>query len=485
MLPITALVLISSLSALHLVSAGSSNVLSICSQIAGNISSASNVYYPLDPNYGSDIYHYATSSMQTSACSVEPGNPQDVGVILHILGASGTPFAVKGGGHIMNPGYSSTTGVQIAMTRFNNVDYDASTETVAIGAGMVWDDVYAALEVFGANVVGGRVSGIGVAGFTLGGGGITVFHYGLTIDNVQAYQLVLPNGTVVNVTENSNPDLFFGLKGGYNNFGIVTSFTLKTFSQGQVWGGQITIASQYVDQVNTATANFAMNVTDPKAALITTIDFTDGQIVASVMMFYDAPTPPSGIFDDFLAISYIQKNVSTRSYLSLVQVEATEMSANKRGFYNTVPLMDITPSVMQAVLNQAEYWGAEMLLTGEAIISYDVEPFLPTILAHGASSAYPPDRSQRYLPLNIYFSWTGSSNDEAFYNAILETAANLTNSAMIEGQAEIATAPRYPNYAIYGTDMVDIYGDSIDALVTLKETYDPQNVMGLAGGWKV
>lgn len=70
----------------------------------------------------------------------------------------------------MNPGFSSTPGVQIAMYRFANVTYDNTTQTATIGAGMIWDDVYAALEPYGMNVAGGRVSGIGVAGFTLGGG---------------------------------------------------------------------------------------------------------------------------------------------------------------------------------------------------------------------------------------------------------------------------------------------------------------------------
>ena len=77
---------------------------------------------------------------------------------------------VKGGGHATNPGFSSTVGVQIAMSRFSEVVYDSTTQTVMIGAGLTWDEVYAALEPHGVNVVGGRVPGVGVAGFTLGGG---------------------------------------------------------------------------------------------------------------------------------------------------------------------------------------------------------------------------------------------------------------------------------------------------------------------------
>ena len=77
---------------------------------------------------------------------------------------------VKGGGHSSNPRFSSTVGVQIAMSRFCDVDYDSEAQMATIGAGLIWDDVYDALDPHGVNVVGGRVSGVGVAGLALGGG---------------------------------------------------------------------------------------------------------------------------------------------------------------------------------------------------------------------------------------------------------------------------------------------------------------------------
>jgi FAD/FMN-containing dehydrogenase len=89
---------------------------------------------------------------------------------LRVLGVTRTPFAVKGGGHATNQGWSSTTGVHISTARFNQINYDKKTKTVSIGAGLIWDDVYDALTPHNVTVVGGRSSGVGVAGFTLGGG---------------------------------------------------------------------------------------------------------------------------------------------------------------------------------------------------------------------------------------------------------------------------------------------------------------------------
>jgi FAD/FMN-containing dehydrogenase len=77
---------------------------------------------------------------------------------------------VKGGGHAENPGFSSTRGVQIAMTRFNETKVDSTRGTVYVGAGLTWDQVYDALDQTGVTVIGGRIPGVGVAGLTLGGG---------------------------------------------------------------------------------------------------------------------------------------------------------------------------------------------------------------------------------------------------------------------------------------------------------------------------
>lgn len=77
---------------------------------------------------------------------------------------------MKGGGHASNPGFSSTRGVQISLARFNNITVDSTAGTVELGPGLTWDQVYAALDPTGVNVIGARLPGVGVAGVTLGGG---------------------------------------------------------------------------------------------------------------------------------------------------------------------------------------------------------------------------------------------------------------------------------------------------------------------------
>ncbi|KAA1474543.1 FAD-binding domain-containing protein [Dentipellis sp. KUC8613] len=458
-------------------------ILSVCKNISSAISSKSDVYYPLSFHYSADIAHWASSSSANAACSVEPGTVEDVGTILQILGSTKTPFAVKGGGHSSNPGFSSTAGVQIAMTRFSQINYDASSQTVALGPGLIWDDVYAALEPHNVNVVGGRVTGVGVAGFTLGGGySWKTSQYGLTIDTVQAFELVLPNGTVTTVTA-ADEDLFFGLKGGFNNFGIVTQFTLKTFPQTQVWGGLITITGDQLDKVTAAVAKFSAEVTDPKAAVLPTYNFVLGQTGVSLIMFYDAPTPPSGIFDDFLAIPSFTKDISTRSFSSLVLSSPANATAGSRGLFHSVSVLNYTTSLLNVIVNESMYWGQHLALDSASFISYDVEPFLPSLFSHGAASAYPPDRSRGLLPLNLYFAWGSSLADGDMHQAIIQSADRIRAAAVAEGQ-DVADAVVYGNYALYDASLQSIYGNNVDRLKSIKATYDPTNVMGLAGGFR-
>ncbi|KAI0825970.1 FAD-binding domain-containing protein [Irpex lacteus] len=462
----------------------SSSPSSVCAKIAKTVSSASEVFYPGSINYAEDNEHWMSSSTQQSACSVEPGTPEDVGKILHIVGANKTPFAVKGGGHATNQGFSSTTGVQISLARFNKVTYHANSNSVEVGAGLLWDDVYAALEPYGVNVVGGRASGIGVAGFSLGGGYSWLSNqYGLTVDNILAFELVLPNGTVLTV-DSWHPDLLFALKGGYNNFGIVTKFTLKTYPQGQVWGGILVYGGDQLAAVNNSTAKFAAQVKDPKAQIITTYNYIAGFPDVTQLLFYDGPTPPSDIFEDFLAIPSVLSDIKTRSFLSLVQASPSSAPYGDRAVFHTVSLLELTPQILDSIVNETIFWGPQLTTPLSGIVSYDVEPFLSDLFHHGGGSAYPPDRSRTLLPLNIYFTWRDAAQDGKIRDIAVQSAQQLSNEAVSQGQ-NIAHAPLYGNYAIDTTPTSRIFGNNLFALKALKRFYDPLNVMGLAGGFKL
>jgi hypothetical protein len=131
------------------------------------------------------------------------------------------------------------------------------------------------------------------------------------------------------VNNNSYPDIFFGLKGGLNNFGIVTNFNMRAVPQTQVYGGLLIYSPLQFDGLIQAMVNFQANNKDPKAQIIGSFIIAPGEFIFILIVFYDAPTAPNGTFDEFLAI-YPYGTLQTQSYLSLVQASPVSDTNNLR-----------------------------------------------------------------------------------------------------------------------------------------------------------
>ncbi|KAG1747886.1 FAD-binding domain-containing protein [Suillus paluster] len=468
---------------------GTGNVLRdtpACAQIAASISSESAVYYNGSTLYTKDNYHWASSSSQVSACTFEPGTTEDLSKALQILGATRTQFAVKSGGHATNPGFSSTTGVQIAMYLFSDITYDSASQTAKVGTGAIWDDVYLTLEALGVMVLGGKVTGVGVGGVVLGGGfSYLTNQHGLAIDNVVSYELILPNGTVTTVTSSSNPDLYFGLRGGFNNFGIVTYFTLKTYPQSQIWGGSLVYTEDQVGAINAAVANFTVNVLDPKASIYSTYNYVNGSSILSSALFYDAPTPPDGMFDDFSAIPNIEETLSTRTFASMVDVEPVNDTIGLRAVFNSIAVEEWTVPLLDAVANETLFYGSKLTNTSSlAQVTYNVRPYLESIFSHSdIPSAYPVSRKRGYSYLEFFYAWVDPNDDDLFYGIVTTSSNYMTSLAVAAGQ-NIENVVSYPNNADPSTSLEKMYGSNLPRLRRIKKAVDPENVMGLCGGWK-
>jgi hypothetical protein len=131
------------------------------------------------------------------------------------------------------------------------------------------------------------------------------------------------------VNNNSYPDIFFGLKGGLNNFGIVTNFNVRALPQTLVYGGVLTYVPQQFDGVIQAMVDFQTNNKDLKAQIISSFIIAPGEFVIIIIVFYDAPTAPNGTFDEFLNLQPYG-TLQTQSYLSLVQASPVSQSDNLR-----------------------------------------------------------------------------------------------------------------------------------------------------------
>jgi FAD/FMN-containing dehydrogenase len=172
------------------------------------------------------------------ALITRPTGPADVARTIAFAREHDLALAVRGGGHNGAGLGTCDDGLVIDLSPLKSIDVDPAALTARVGGGCVWGEVDAATGEYGLATPSGIISTTGVGGLTLGGGlGHLTRKYGLSIDNLLEAEVVLANGDVVRASADDHPDLYWAIRGGGGNYGVVTSFLFRLHQVGTIVGG--------------------------------------------------------------------------------------------------------------------------------------------------------------------------------------------------------------------------------------------------------
>jgi len=485
--------------------------------------------------YNLSVSHQFESSSEVARCAVQPGNIDDLKKIMKVfITYDKVKFAVKGGGHSTNPGFSSTTGIQISMANFNELEYNSETQNLRIGAGCLFDEVYKEIAQYKRNIVGGATAaGVGVAGWLLGGGySLLTNQHGLGIDNLVEVQVVLCNGESVKASAERNSDLFFAIRGGGNNFGIVTSFTVKTYPLGPIYRNMLTFPIDKAAKVKEAIMNFIDKCKDKKAAIVGAYRHFcirgEREDKITVDLFYDGLLPSDNPFEELLELSddkwihhedhdeadkKLAENFAFMDQLfshihdpsriaappSHRQVDGSQLSLqtyaknpptsgvgeeNVRARWGTVMVSHFTPKLLDEIDVQSKLAASKLKEYEGKTAVIDIWPFLPSMFDTSTSAAWPHEKGRPNGPLLACFQWEGENNDSFWIGMMKQILQSIQKVAEAEG-CTTDKLPKYCNTSLADTPVQDIYKEHLSTLIAIRAKYDPNNMMGRTGGFRI
>ncbi|KAH8144816.1 uncharacterized protein LAJ45_11153 [Morchella importuna] len=262
----------------------------------------------------------------TPTCIFSPNATSAAATGVKIAAFLNTPFAIRSGGHTPDPGAASIErGVLFSLENLNEVTVDHENGVARIGPGNRWISVYEKCESEDVLVVGGRVAPVGVGGLVTGGGlSFLSGTEGFAADTVKNFQVVLASGEVVNANATSHSDLWWALKGGSNNFGLVTRIDLATIAKpsGLIYGGTLYFLPYQYPAIISAIKAFQEKgqIEDPKAAIISSFVRMPSQSaeLLTLQVFHQDPegtVPPS--LQAFFDVGPFQNTASVRPLSSL------------------------------------------------------------------------------------------------------------------------------------------------------------------------
>jgi FAD/FMN-containing dehydrogenase len=227
------------------------------------------VVVPSDPGYDQAREIWNASIDRRPALVARPAGTADVVAAVRFGVAHDLEIAVRGGGHSFAGLGTCDAGLVIDLCEMKGIRVDARARTVTAQGGVTWGDLDHETAAFGLATTGGLVSTTGIAGLTLGGGiGWLMRKHGLACDNLIGADVVTADGTVVHASDADHQDLFWALRGGGGNCGVVTSLEYRLHPVATVYGGMLLYPVEYAAEVLAHYENTASSEPDEQCSLL-------------------------------------------------------------------------------------------------------------------------------------------------------------------------------------------------------------------------
>ncbi|KAF7194442.1 Bifunctional solanapyrone synthase [Pseudocercospora fuligena] len=458
-----------------------------CEKACDELSSSSSLAVHTTTNSTGFVVWDAKQQEVHSACRVTPNSSEGVSQTLAVLVKNWCRFAVKSGGHARNVDDSvSAGGVTIDLVDMKSFELAGDNCSAKIGSGHTLGSLYDIVEPLNLMYVGGRVFDVGVGGFMLGGGFSNWSpKHGLAVDNVLEYEIVLPNATVLTVNEASQPDLCFALRGGMNNFGIVTHFTIRTFPAGKILSGAVTLQSEAKDQV--AEEAYKLNTQWKNDTAMTfwysyKYNVTKDTFSLSFSQAYTEPImdpPPFRAINNIAGANTSGLRIDSMSSFAKEVTKARPPGA--RNLYATVsyhPSADLDKQIREIYAEEIRSLKNVTKLSPNLIFQPVPEGAIHANKARGGSAlGLEADGNLSMLLLTI--GWSEATEDSAVY-ACAQRWASRAKAATIAAGKEHPWL--YINYASQQQDPFAGYGDeNFGRLKGIAKAVDPMGIFGSRG----
>ncbi|KAL8973573.1 MAG: hypothetical protein Q9197_002172 [Variospora fuerteventurae] len=436
-------------------------------------------------------------------CIFRPRNAREVATAIGIIkldydlrtrrGDLPSPFAIRSGGHSPNPGAANTnSGIVIDLRLLNQITPSRDGLSVVIGSGARWLDVSSALDSKSLAVAGGRNSAVGVGGLTLGGG-ISFFspRLGFVCNNILSYEIVLADGSVATASESTNPGLWRALKGGSNNFGVVTSFVARSFPSTSIWSGFLYMTGSKANQVIDAFHEFNQakpGIYDEYAGgplVCFSYLQTLGINVISTHLAYTRPVSWPACWAGFKSIGRLWSTVKIRSLTSATDELGKLSPPGLRDSFFTTTVKNDHATLMETYATYKQ--GAEVMRHVKGMTwTLALQPLLPAMMRRGQPDSQ--GLGTRTEPLVIVLFtvvWKDTADDELVDRTARGIIRHIDEYAASRGAADMY---RYLNDCASWQRPFDGYGaENKRFLQDMSRIYDPNGLFQRAclGGFKL